>query len=154
MKITAAKKNDIEEIAMLNIEVHDMHVKWYPEVYKKLEFAELIKFIEDLMTRNDIKYFVAKENDKVIGYIKLNIVYRENIFMNQRNYIDIDQISVTDDSKGKGIGKALIKKAEVFASELGIKRLTLSARTKNINAITAYKALGFQVTTVKMELDF
>jgi ribosomal protein S18 acetylase RimI-like enzyme len=154
MKIIEATFEDVENIIELNNDVHKMHITWFPKTYKPLNKTLLKKFFKDLLDSNNIKIFIAKNKNKLLGYIKLNITRQEeSLFIYEQYFIEIDQISISKNSIGKGTGKALINKAKEYAMNQNITKLILKVKSKNINAIEAYEKLGFQTTTKKMELD-
>ena len=60
-------------------------------------------------------------------------------------------IAVREAYRGKGIGTALMEKAENYAKSKGIRRVELEVFGKNIKAITLYKARGYEIEGVKKE---
>ena len=154
MKIIEVTENEIDGIMDLNNEVQEMHIKWYPAKYKTLNKNKLKEFLKKLIGRKDTIFFAAKENCQIVGYIKLVIFNIErDVFFHNHSFIEIDQISVAQRARGRGIGRVLINKAKQIAQSHGINKLTLTVKSKNINAIKTYEALGFEKTSEKMELD-
>ena len=92
-------------------------------------------------TKEDIidkMVFIAKEDNKIIGYI----FAKEGISKNYRSvipddeaYFGIEEIYVIKDKRSFGVGKALIDFAKSFAKDKGYKYIMLSTSTKDWNKI-------------------
>ena len=92
------------------------------------------KSIETELTCRLSLWFVALEDDKVVGYVGSQTVIDETDMMN---------IAVHPDHRRKGIAEALIEALTDALREKGSKALTLEVRASNIPAITLYDKLGF-----------
>jgi ribosomal protein S18 acetylase RimI-like enzyme len=57
----------------------------------------------------------------------------------------ISNVAVYPEFRGKGIGKALMLKAEELAGQRGARRVALDVEKDNENAIRIYKKLGYSV---------
>ncbi|NJE00920.1 N-acetyltransferase [Thermococcus sp. JdF3] len=57
----------------------------------------------------------------------------------------ISNVAVYPEFRGKGIGKALMLKAEELAEQSGARRVALDVEKDNENAIRIYKRLGYSV---------
>ena len=55
----------------------------------------------------------------------------------------IQKLYLTDEAKGKGLGKALMETAESYAVQVGYKRLYLETHTNLEVAVHLYEKLGF-----------
>lgn len=84
-------------------------------------------------------FFVAKENDKILGYISLTLIIDE---------CNICNVATRNTHRGLGIGSALIEKALSFVRRKGGKRLFLEVRESNKGAISLYEKFGFSVAGV------
>ncbi len=58
-------------------------------------------------------------------------------------YIYLDDLSVTEASRGRGTGSALIREAEAYADRLGIKRICFHVEKSNQSAFRLYRRLGY-----------
>lgn len=58
--------------------------------------------------------------------------------------INIHDIAVSPDARGKGIGTALLQAVEVEAKELGCCRISLEVRSDNTRAKKLYQQIGFE----------
>jgi GNAT superfamily N-acetyltransferase len=57
--------------------------------------------------------------------------------------LNIHDVVVTHEHRGKGLAKAMLQKAEAIARELGCCKLTLEVLEGNHRAQAVYRALGF-----------
>lgn len=80
------------------------------------------------------KFFTAKENGRIVGYIGLSVAADEGYILN---------VAVFPEQRGKGIGKALVKfLLEKYKNELSF--LTLEVRPSNTAAVRLYSSFGFE----------
>lgn len=80
-------------------------------------------------------YFVAKDNDKIIGYAGFWQVADEG---------GITNIAVDKEYRRKGIAKKLIEEMIKSAKEKDLSLLTLEVRKSNLPAISLYEKYGFK----------
>ena len=79
------------------------------------------------------------------GFIELSVRHRVDGTMSPRvGYVE--GWYVDSDLRGKGIGRALIGKAEMWARRMGFTELASDAELENEDSIRAHGALGFRET--------
>ncbi len=81
------------------------------------------------------KFFVALNNDKVLGYVGLSAIIDEGYITN---------IAVYPEHRNKGVATALIKTLFDFALENSLKFISLEVRQSNTTAISVYEKFGFK----------
>jgi ribosomal-protein-alanine N-acetyltransferase len=90
---------------------------------------------ESIFREEKHKYLVAKDENKVVGYIGIEKILDEKHIIN---------LAVHPDYQGKGIGKRLLQQVlndeEVFFLEV---------RTSNETARKIYERLGFKVINIR-----
>ena len=79
---------------------------------------------------------VAEYENDVVAFLSIE-VYRGN------DYIYLDDLSVTEKCRRKGMGTQLIQTAEQYAKELGITRVVLHVERANEAAYRLYSRLGY-----------
>ena len=85
---------------------------------------------------NDTAYFfVALDDDKLIGYIGVSVI-SDSCFINN--------IAVFPEYRRQGVGKALMKIAILTADAMGTGFISLEVRESNYAAISLYRSLGFE----------
>jgi GNAT superfamily N-acetyltransferase len=66
--------------------------------------------------------------------------------------LNIHDVIVTEEQRGRGIGKLLMEAAEALARDLGCCKLTLEVLEGNTKAQAAYKTLGYAGYELKPEM--
>lgn len=97
------------------------------------------EYLIDIINSSNIIIFVAKENEIIIGSLSL-VFY--NIPTGMKVWIED---VVTDQSvRGKGVGKALIEQAIVYAKQSGASKLDLTSSPERVAANKLYQKLNFE----------
>lgn len=91
------------------------------------------QFLESLENSFSI-FLMATIKTQFAGYIGLYLIADEAQILN---------LAVKEQFRKKGIGEALIKKAEKNAKQKGANKLFLEVRVSNKNAINLYEKCGF-----------
>ena len=79
----------------------------------------------------------AFENGKLKGFVSVEAL----LFGGEQKYLDLTSIHVSEDMRGKGIGRALFLVAKKWAKEKGAKKLYISAHSA-VESQAFYKAMG------------
>lgn len=114
--------------------------------------SDLAKYLDESFDMNKLTtelnnsesfFFLAKLDEKVIGYLKLNIgsAQTESII---DNALEIERIYVLKEFHGKRVGSLLYNKAKEFALEKNLKQIWLGVWEHNQRAISFYKKQGFK----------
>lgn len=75
------------------------------------------------------------------GVLKGFVAAEPEIFGGEQRYIDLSSIHVSEDMRGKGIGKTLFLAAKAWAKEKGAKKLYISAHSA-VESQAFYKKMG------------
>ncbi len=127
--------------------------KEFVEFYKQLtsetdymtfspdETEEKAKQEEEFIKKYDDykQVFIAVEDDQIVGYIGIGRSHLERL-----NHVAKLTVGVLEDYKRQGIATKLIKFAEKWAKEKGVKRLELHVITKNKPAVALFQKTGFK----------
>jgi GNAT superfamily N-acetyltransferase len=96
-------------------------------------------------TAREKAMFVAEQDGAVAGYICIVIdMAPYYVKQDERRHVRIADLIVAEGARGRGIGRALIARAEAFARENGICRLLIGALAGNHTANDLYATLGFR----------
>lgn len=150
MKIELANRKEFEEINELAKQVHKMHVEWRPDIFEDVEIVINKDFFEKLIA--DKQIYIAKLDNKIIGYLIVMIKEQNNPVMKLKKYLIIDTICVDKRYRGKGIGKELLEFAKGIAKEYNCTDLQLSVNPENTNAINVYENFGFEVKNISYSM--
>ena len=126
-----AEASDAERVAELFIEMlrtiyNTDDVEGYEDGYLDSFFSGS----EDLI-------YVAEAEKEPVAFLSVQ-VYRED------GYMYLDDLSVTERYRDKGIGTKLIRMAENYADEIGIPAIVFHVEKSNVRAHQLYKKLGYQ----------
>ncbi|MBG9452634.1 acetyltransferase [Lysinibacillus sphaericus] len=94
-------------------------------------------------------YLIAKENDKLIGWILIGA--SKDQFTDKMNGF-IYELFVLEEFRGNGISKMLMRAGIDHLKQDGYSEIRLSAFAGN-QAIKLYEKLGFSIRTVTMSLQ-
>ena len=115
-------------VEMLQTIYHTADVMGYEEGY-----------LDKYWNNREDRIYVAEENDTVIAFLSVE-VYRE-----PKEYIYLDDLSVTEPCRDKGIGTELIRTAESYAEAIGIPVIIFHVEKSNNSAFRLYKRLGYTI---------
>lgn len=125
-----ATLKDAKEILELQKEAYQSEA----EIYNDFSIPPLTQTLEEII--DDFKsfsFFVVKENDKIIGSIKINV---------DEDIVHIGRLIVSKSMQGKGIGSFLLQSAEKEFQSIGKYELfTGHLSTKNLSM---YKNRGYK----------
>ncbi|MDD2561432.1 MAG: ribosomal protein S18-alanine N-acetyltransferase [Eubacteriales bacterium] len=97
-------------------------------------------FIQEMRSNPAARYLVAQETGRIIGFAGAHIILDEG---------HITNVAVLRESRGRGIGRSLMKALMQYAANLGAGYLTLEVRESNAAAISLYASLGFFKVSVR-----
>jgi ribosomal protein S18 acetylase RimI-like enzyme len=119
------------------------------ELYKKLgnnndssiTIEEVYKIWDSNIENKNIKYFVAEENNKIIGSLYICII--PNLSHNVKSIGFIENVITDEKYRKKGIGKKLMGMAIEYAKENNCYKVTLQSGIKREEAHKFYEKIGF-----------
>ena len=83
--------------------------------------------------------FVAEDED-VVAYLSVEVHHESD-----KDYIYLDDLSVTEKYRSQGIGSALIREAEKYAREIEITDIVFHVEKSNTEAFRLYERLGYKI---------
>jgi len=113
-------------VEMLQAIHHREDVKGYPAGY-----------LDRFFSGGEDWICVAQVGDAVAAFLSIE-VHREDT-----SYLYLDDFSVGGPYRGRGIGTALLKRAEEYARSLAIPHLVLHVEATNTGAQRLYRRMGF-----------
>ena len=97
-------------------------------------------YLDGFFDSPDRLIYVTCVNSVAEGYISIEIHGEDN------GFLYLDDFSVSEKYRGKGMGTALIKKAEEYAVKNGIGAIVLHVEKANSGAFKLYKKLGYSIS--------
>lgn len=137
---------DFELIAKLNEQVQNLHHELYPNKFKPFNYSEVCKYFEKIIEDENQHFHVCYDDNYAVGYIWFSeIVKSDTAFSNESHYLYVQQVSVNERQRGKGVGKMLFDVVLKYSKEKSIKRIGLDYWVKNGIAKKIYERMGFEV---------
>ena len=135
MKIEMATTSNIPTLCTLLDYLFSQEVEFKPDHETQSRGLEMI-----LNNNNIGNIFVAKKNEKIIGMVIL--LYTVSTALGERVAL-LEDMVVSPNERGLGIGSMLLDHAVKYATEKGCKRITLLTDKTNIGAQKFYKQHEF-----------
>ena len=88
------------------------------------------------------RIYVAELNQAIVGTFALIIV--DSIAHSGQPFAVVEDVVVSEDCQGRGIGKRMMEFAMSRCKEFGCYKLTLSSHLKRQKAHSFYESLGFE----------
>jgi len=117
------------------------------ELYKQLNSDDdaineiAAKNIWENIKKQDIKYFIAKENGKIIASCYLCII--PNLTRGGKSIGFIENVVTDIKYRRKGIGKTVLENAIKYARERNCYKVLLQSGKKRTDAHLFYESMGF-----------
>jgi len=99
------------------------------------------KIWDDNIENNNIKYFIAEEENKILGSLYICII--PNLSNNEKSIGFIENVIIDEKYRNKGIGKKLMEMVIEYAKENNCYKVTLQSGIKRKDAHKFYKKIGF-----------
>ncbi|HHX65011.1 MAG TPA: GNAT family N-acetyltransferase [Chloroflexi bacterium] len=94
---------------------------------------------------------LAEVENKAVGLLHAWLRHTLDIpIFVPRRYVEIDNIAVRPDWRGRGIGRALMEAAESWARTRGAKSVELTVWEFNVGARAFYEELGYRTVNRRM----
>lgn len=136
-QVRTAGKNDVDHMIFLLEELFGIERDFCFNADKQRKGLELIVNSEKACV------LIAEFNGKVAGMCSLQIL----ISTAEGGHVGlVEDMVVAKGYEGKGIGKLLLQRMEVWAAEQGLSRLQLLADKNNRPALSFYEKMGWSRT--------
>ena len=94
----------------------------------------------------DCVFIAVDADDTAYGFVR--VVLQKDYYTGEK-HAHVNDIVVTIESEGKGIGKLLLQKADDWAIEQKVRWITLNVFETNMHARAVYQKLGYHVEWLK-----
>lgn len=92
------------------------------------------KSLEESLEKENSLFLVAVEDEKVIGYVGMELIVDEGYIFN---------VAVSADYRRRGVGYALVRELVTYSMKNSLCFITLEVRESNSSAISLYSKFGF-----------
>lgn len=144
-KIREATSNDLDKgLLKVFIEGYRYHQNGRPDIFANLTDEELKNdLIQNFERLNTI---VILDDEKIVGYLSYIIKKRHTA------KLEVDQLIILEQYRGKGLGKKLMDEAKKIAKENECDRIELNCWLFNENAINMYEHIGYNRQRIIYEM--
>jgi N-acetylglutamate synthase-like GNAT family acetyltransferase len=104
--------------------------------FTEQDYTVLIVCLKETVELGGMVYGAFSEN-KLKGFVSIE----PDLFGKNREYLDLSSIHVSEDMRGKGIGKELFNLAKLWAKEHGARKLYISAHSA-VESQAFYHSMG------------
>ncbi|WP_294220868.1 GNAT family N-acetyltransferase [uncultured Shimia sp.] len=117
--IRLLRAEEVEKLLPLSAQVNALHEAQYPDQYRGDATAEQVMCFFSERLEEGAQIFVAESVDgAVTGFLLAVPVVRDaSPFLHPMRHLVLDQICVDEESRGQGIGKALVASMEEWMSQ-------------------------------------
>ncbi|PRO66423.1 GNAT family N-acetyltransferase [Alkalicoccus urumqiensis] len=150
--IRTADIRDYEALLPLFREVHDVHVRLRPDIYRDTP-APVEKAAFERQIRSGEEYiWVAEADGGIAGFLAAEKgKVEENTFVHAKTFLMIHSLGVASAYRKQGIGRLLMEHAREAARKLDVDCLELGVSDANREAVAFYESLGLTTKSRKME---
>ena len=143
--IREATLNDFDKgLLKVFIEGYRYHQKGRPDIFANISDNDLKNdLIENFDRLNTI---VILEDESIVGYLAYKIKEKHT------KKLDVDQLVILEQYRGKGLGKKLMAEAKKIAIEYGCDRIELNCWMFNENALAMYEHIGYNRQRIIYEM--
>lgn len=140
-----ATLNDLDKgLLKVFIEGYRYHQNGRSDIFADLTDEELKNDLINNFDRLQTNVILDKEN--IVGYLSYIIKKRHT------SKLDVDQLVVLEQYRGKGLGKKLMDEVKKIAKENECDRIELNCWLFNENAINMYEHIGFDRQRIIYEM--
>lgn len=153
IKVREYLPEDREQIERCIFELQEDEFRCRPYFWSNPESVKGVYFDNVLKTINhaNSKIYVGELEGRVVGWMIVRAIeedeYSPDIALKKYGYIP--ELAVLREYKGKGVGKALLIKAEEFVKSRSLEWIELDVSEGN-HAVDFYVKLGFKIKSFRM----
>ena len=111
--IRLGTEKDITRVNELRKQVNDLHVSGEPSVFKPGFCQEMQDYLGEFVNSEDKLLLVYEEDGEIYGYAMVEEISKpETPYRYELHYLEVGELGVDEDKKGKGYGKMLMQEIE------------------------------------------
>lgn len=135
--VRQAGPGDVEQLAPL----FDAYRQFYQQAS---DLALARDFLAERLSRAESVVFVAERDGRAVGFVQLYPLFSSTAARPRRLWL-LNDLFVSPDVRGGGVGRALMERARRLAEETGAVGLELATAVTNRGAQRLYESLGYRL---------
>lgn len=153
MEIRFAEAQDVPGILSLLKQVGQVHHAGRPDIFRAGAQKYGASQVLGMLDKSATPIFVAVEDCQVLGYGFCQIkTYKQDPVIADHTELYIDDLCVDENTRSKGVGKAIYEEICRYAKMRKCSSITLNVWSCNTNAMGFYEKLGLKPQKVGMEM--
>ena len=146
MKVRRADpKADADAISTLYVQLKEHHGALAPDAQRyAVTDEQWMTYVERSLADEAARFYVAARGGDVVGFVKL--------FFEERSWglsCEVDTLVVDDAHRGRGVGTALMRRAEEIAREEGALRMRVNVLHVNSEGRRFYERDGYRTVAIR-----
>jgi ribosomal protein S18 acetylase RimI-like enzyme len=116
----------------------------YRQFYRQPPDLPLARaFLQARLGGGDSVIYLAEEEGTVVGFVQLYPLFSSTAPRPGRIWL-LNDLYVTPDVRGRGVGRQLMDRARQLAEETGARSIELTTASSNTRAQALYESLGYR----------
>lgn len=150
--IREATEQDYERLCVIMDEVDRMHRAALPQRFTAPDGPSRQRaYITDLIREANKGLFVAEMEGHLVGFVHVMVRDTPDVpILTARRYAVIDNLGVKQSLRRRGIGQALMVRAEAWALAHGASSMELTVYAFNQTAERFYREIGYEILSHRM----
>lgn len=145
IKIREATFDDIDTgLLKVFIEGYRFHQNGRPDIFVNVSDEVLKENLIDSLNKQSV--ILIEVENVIAGYLAYQIKER------QTKKLEVEELVVLEQFRGKGLGKALMNEAKSIAKKNSCNRIELNCWMFNTNALAMYEHIGFDRQRIIYEM--
>jgi ribosomal protein S18 acetylase RimI-like enzyme len=154
VSVIRATSGDLQSLLPLQEAFTQSQIKLMPDRYLERGRDILLRFLQDRLSDSSVAIFVATCCNEYLGFVSIVINRDETPFSSPTTIAHLEQILVTTEARGRGIGKELLEAACAWAQAQGATRIDLDVLNVNEKALNVYLKAGFIPISYRLSYAF
>lgn len=151
MEFVVPRLEDFRRVNELVREVHELHVKWRPDLFVSVDIVILEEEYKSLIENENI--VVIKDDGNIVGYATYFIKEKNNHDWRRRKQLNIEALGIGEEYRRKGYGTKLLEYLKELAIENECTDMYLTVNEENIPAIKNYEKFGFKLKNIAYSME-
>ena len=146
------RPEDRQQVEECFVELQEFERRIEPRrVEGKVVVEKYLSFMFDKCAQTEGTVFVLEDDERVVGFVSVWARLKVNGLINEEAEVAyVSDLFVSAAYRGRGLGRALLERAEEYASAKGATTLNIGVLADNTAARKLYNDFGFRENKVEL----